>query len=92
MARRGLGAASFGLLPRAVLRSSEDGLAAGLRTGLWYDFRENGFSVELSHQWTRSLAPGAGAVLDQHELRLSLGLDLAMLAIVLNRRWKVGYT
>ena len=83
--------ASFGLLPRAVLRSSQTGLAAGLRTGLWYDFAENGFSVELSHQWTRALAPAPGAVVDQHELRLSVGLDLLMLAFVLNRRSRVGF-
>ncbi len=76
---------TVGLLPRAVLRSSEDGLAAGVRTGLWYDFRENGFSVELSHQWTTSLDPSRADVVDQHEIRLTLGLDFLMLAIVLSK-------
>ena len=83
--------ATIGVLPRAVLRVSDEGLALGARAGLWYDFRENGFSVELAYQWTRALDPGRASVLDQHELRLSVGLDVLMLAVVLNKRWKLGF-
>jgi hypothetical protein len=83
--------ATWGLLPRAVLRGSDDGLAAGVRAGLWYDFAENGFSVELAYQWTRALDPSTAPVLDQHELRLSVAIDVLMLAIVLNKNWSVGF-
>lgn len=69
--------ATVGWLPRVVLQPLPGELRLGARNGLWLDFAENGFSVELSHQWMR--APGA----DVHELRLMLGIDLAMLAFVL---------
>jgi hypothetical protein len=68
---------SVGWLPRVVWQPGAEAPALGLRNGLWFDFAENGFSVELSHQW---LQRGATA---QHELQLTLGLDLAMLVIVL---------
>ncbi len=68
---------SVGLLPRVVLQPDTGMMAIGVRNGLWFDFAENGFSVELSHQWLQR----SGAV--QHELQLTLGLDLAMLAFVL---------
>lgn len=69
--------ATVGWLPRVVLQPETAALELGVRNGLWFDFAENGFSVELSHQW---LQHGGQA---QHELQLTLGLDVAMLMLVL---------
>ncbi|MCX4246214.1 hypothetical protein [Paraliomyxa miuraensis] len=67
---------TVGWLPRVVLQPETGALALGVRNGLWYDFAENGFSVELSHQW---LVLGGAPV---HELQVTLGLDVAMLLFV----------
>lgn len=69
---------TLGWLPRVVMQPRSGEAWLGVRNGLWLDFAENGFSVELSHQWLR-----AGSD-DVHELRLTLGIDLAMLAFVLS--------
>lgn len=69
---------TLGWLPRVVMQPRSGEAWLGVRNGLWLDFAENGFSVELSHQWLR-----AGSN-DVHELRLTLGVDLAMLAFVLS--------
>ncbi|MCA9648282.1 MAG: hypothetical protein H6712_17355 [Myxococcales bacterium] len=69
---------TVGWLPRVVLQPLPGQLGLGLRNGLWLDFAENGFSIELAHQYMR--LPGA----DVHELRIGLGIDLAMLAFVLS--------
>lgn len=70
-------ARTVGWLPRVVVQPGGDSLGLGVRNGLWLNFAENGFSVELSHQWLRR-----GGI-DQHELQVTLGIDLAMLVIVL---------
>lgn len=69
---------TVGWLPRVVAQLGDQTRGLGMRNGLWLNFAENGFSVELSHQWLRV----GGA--DQHELQLTLGIDLAMLAFVLS--------
>jgi hypothetical protein len=63
---------TFGLVPRVVWAP---GAAAplGLRAGFFWNFAENGFSVELAYQ---AMWRGSAAV---HEVRLSAGVDLAML-------------
>lgn len=68
---------SVGWLPRAVLVSRDDALSLGIRNGLWFDFAENGFSIELSHQWLEGRDAGV------HELQVTLGIDLLMLALAL---------
>lgn len=70
-------AMTVGWLPRVVIQPDAQAMGLGMRNGLWLNFAENGFSVELSHQWLRR------GDMDQHELQLTLGIDLAMLAIVL---------
>lgn len=70
-------AMTVGWLPRVVIQPDAQAMGLGMRNGLWLNFAENGFSVELSHQWLRR------GGMDQHELQLTLGIDLAMLAIVL---------
>jgi hypothetical protein len=68
---------TVGWLPRVVVQPDAQAPGLGMRNGLWFNFAENGFSVELSHQWLQR----GGAV--QHELQVTLGVDLAMLAFVL---------
>lgn len=68
---------TVGWLPRVVVQPDAQAMGLGLRNGSWFDFAENGFSVELSHQW---LQRGGVA---QHELQVTLGIDLAMLVLVL---------
>ena len=69
---------TLGWLPRFVAQSGPDGVGMGVRNGLWWDFAENGFSVEVSHQWVRR-----GSA-DTHDVQVSLGLDVLMLAVVLS--------
>jgi len=69
---------TLGWLPRFVAQSGPDGRGMGVRNGLWFDFAENGFSVEVSHQWV-----GRGAT-NIHDFQVSLGLDVLMLAVVLS--------
>lgn len=70
-------AMTVGWLPRVVVQPEPRALGLGVRNGLWLNFAENGFSVELSHQWLRR-----GGI-DQHELQVTLGIDLAMLVLVI---------
>lgn len=70
--------ATVGWLPRVVVQPDSQALGLGMRNGLWLNFAENGFSVELSHQWLRR------GGLDQHELQVTLGIDLAMLVLVIS--------
>lgn len=70
-------AMTVGWLPRVVVQPDPRALGLGVRNGLWLNFAENGFSVELSHQWLRR-----GGI-DQHELQVTLGIDLAMLVLVI---------
>jgi hypothetical protein len=70
---------TLGWLPRFVAQPGPDGLGMGVRNGLWWDFAENGFSVEVSHQWVRR-----GSV-DTHDLQVSVGLDVLMLIVVLSK-------
>ncbi|MEM6996356.1 MAG: hypothetical protein AAF721_37965 [Myxococcota bacterium] len=65
---------TVGILPRFVAQWRPGAVGYGVRTGLWFDFAENGFSVELGHQWIDR--PGA----DSHDLRITLGIDVLMLA------------
>lgn len=68
---------TVGWLPRVVVQPDSRALGLGVRNGLWLNFAENGFSVELSHQWLRR-----GGI-DQHELQVTLGIDLAMLVLAI---------
>jgi hypothetical protein len=70
-------AATVGWLPRLVVQPDAQAWGLGVRNGLWFNFAENGFSVELSHQWLQRGGVG------QHELQVSLGIDLAMLVLVI---------
>jgi hypothetical protein len=68
---------TVGWLPRVVVQPDSKAMGLGVRNGLWFNFAENGFSVELSHQYLQRAGVG------QHELQITLGIDLAMLAFVL---------
>lgn len=70
-------AATVGWLPRLVVQPDAQARGLGVRNGLWFNFAENGFSVELSHQWLQRGGVG------QHELQVTLGIDLAMLVLVI---------
>jgi len=67
-------------LPRFVFAPDGDPLPMGGRYGALWDFAENGFSVELSHQFMMN---GDGDRAVSHDLRLSLGIDLVLLTVVL---------
>jgi hypothetical protein len=67
---------TVGWLPRVVVQPDAQAIGLVVRNGLWFNFAENGFSVELSHQWLQR--GGASG----HELQLTLGIDLAMLVLV----------
>jgi hypothetical protein len=64
------------IVPRLVLDPSHGSLGVGARTGLLWCFRENGFSTELAYQ----IMDKAGVT--EHEARVTLGIDLALLALV----------
>jgi hypothetical protein len=68
---------TVGWLPRVVVPLGGQTTGYGVRNGLWFNFAENGFSVELSHQW---LARGG---VSHHELQATLGIDLMMLVLAL---------
>lgn len=70
---------TVGWLPRVVVPPGAEGLGLGVRNGLWLNFAENGFSVELSHQWLHEGRVG------QHELQVTLGIDLAMLVLAITQ-------
>jgi hypothetical protein len=71
--------ATVGWLPRVVVQPDAQARGLGVRNGLWVNFAENGFSVELSHQWMQRAGVG------QHELQVTLGIDLAMLVLVVTK-------
>jgi hypothetical protein len=66
------------LVPRLVLDPSHGSFGAGVRTGLLWCFRENGFSAEAAYQYLQK----AGAA--RSDVRLTLGIDLALLMLVLD--------
>ena len=69
---------TFGLLPRFVYQHGADGPGLGARTGLWLDFAENGFSLEVAHQWVHR--PDA----QTHQLHATVSLDVLMLIFFLS--------
>lgn len=70
---------TFGLLPRFVYQQGPDGAGIGARTGLWLDFAENGFSIEVAHQ----LIHRPDGI--THQLHATVGLDVLMLVFFLSK-------
>ena len=64
-------------MPRLVVDASHGATAYGMRNGLLWDPAENGFAVELAHQFLRR----DDATL--HDIRLSVSIDLALLVIAI---------
>jgi hypothetical protein len=65
------------LIPRIVVDPSQGESALGLRTGLLWCFRENGFAAEIAYQYKQR----AGLALN--DIRGTVSIDVMLLALVL---------
>jgi hypothetical protein len=72
------------LFPRLVLDPSHGSVGVGERLGLLWCFRENGFSTELAYQRMEK------AGVTEHDVRATLGIDLALLALVVGGKSSRG--
>jgi hypothetical protein len=79
----GIEGATWAVLPRLVVDTSSTRPAYGVRTGLFWNFAENGFAVEVGHEY---VARAAGAT---HDVRLTASVDLGLLAMAIwgGREW-----
>jgi len=64
------------LIPRLVIDPSQGELAFGMRTGLLWCFRENGFAAEIAHQYEKRM----GMALN--DIRATVSIDVMLLALV----------
>ncbi len=65
------------LVPRLIIDPSQHETALGVRTGILWCFRENGFAAELAHQYERR----GGMAL--HDILATVSIDVMLLALVL---------